>query len=341
MDYKIILIGVLSFISLLFIILTIIFISKNKKKQQKITEIINNKFNELENIYKQKEEELERGLAERYNNSINNYNLQIEAKHKEFKQLDETLEATRKSALTQCEDYKAAEMARVESEITTHRIIKARELDEDLKRKKEDRQKKFDEFVENIISKEEQIKNEYEEIVQILEDFRKRREVVNSQILREKEAQENTDFYRICISDEDKNDLQLIKEIESRFNNKEVLHKAAYDCYIKRPAQEMIKRVTEGNKISGIYCITYIPTGEMYIGRSTDIANRWGEHTKAAFSLGSIAHSSLHTKMARDGIWNFTFQILEKVDKEKLNEREKYWINVYGSTVMLNQKQGG
>ena len=48
MDYKIILIGVLSFISLLFIILTIIFISKNKKKQQKITEIINNKFNELE-----------------------------------------------------------------------------------------------------------------------------------------------------------------------------------------------------------------------------------------------------------------------------------------------------
>jgi ABC-type dipeptide/oligopeptide/nickel transport system permease component len=75
MDYKIILIGVLSFISLLFIILTIIFISKNKKKQQKITEIINNKFNELENIYKQKEEELERSLAERYNNSINNYNL--------------------------------------------------------------------------------------------------------------------------------------------------------------------------------------------------------------------------------------------------------------------------
>ena len=125
--------------------------------------------------------------------------------------------------------------------------------------------------------------------------------------MREKEAQENTDFYRICISDEDKNDLNLIKEIENRFNNKEVLHKAAYDCYIRRPAQEMIKRVIQGDKVSGIYCITYIPTGEIYIGRSTDIANRWVEHTKSAFSLGSIAHSSLHTKMARDGIWNFTF----------------------------------
>jgi len=66
MDYKIILIGVLSLISLLFIILTIIFIVKNKKKQQKITEIINNKFNELENVYRKKEEDLERSLAEKY-----------------------------------------------------------------------------------------------------------------------------------------------------------------------------------------------------------------------------------------------------------------------------------
>jgi len=66
MDYKIILIGVLSLISLLFIILTIIFVVKNKKKQQKITEIINNKFDELENVYRKKEEDLERSLAEKY-----------------------------------------------------------------------------------------------------------------------------------------------------------------------------------------------------------------------------------------------------------------------------------
>lgn len=341
MDYKIILIGVLSLISLLFIILFIISKIKNKKIKQKINDVVENKIEEINKIYKQKEEILERNFNDRRAKLNETFNLETEQKHKEFEQLTKTLNATRESILAQCEDYKTTEMARADSEIMTHRVIKVRELDDELKKKKEDRQKKFDEFVENIISKEEQIKGEYEEIVQILEDFRKRREVVNSQILREKEAQENTDFYRICVTDEDKNDLQLIKEIESRFNNKEVLHKAAYDCYIKRPAQEMIKRVTEGNKISGIYCITYIPTGEMYIGRSTDIANRWGEHTKAAFSLGSIAHSSLHTKMARDGIWNFTFQILEKVDKEKLNEREKYWINVYGSTIMLNQKQGG
>lgn len=341
MDYKIILIAVLFIISFLFITLFIISKIKNKKIKQKINDVVENKIEEINKIYKQKEEILERNFNDKRAKLNETFNLETEQKHKEFEQLTKTLNATRESMLAQCEDYKISEMAKVDTEIMTHRVIKVRELEDELKKKKEQKENNFKQFCDEIDSKKEEIGKEFEEIMELLEDFRKRREVVNSQILREKEAQENTDFYRICVSDEDKNDLQLIKEIESRFNNKEVLHKAAYDCYIKRPAQEMIKRVIQGEKISGIYCITYIPTGEMYIGRSTDIGNRWGEHTKAAFSLGSIAHSSLHTKMARDGIWNFTFQILEKVDKDKLNEREKYWINIYGSTVMLNQKQGG
>lgn len=197
------------------------------------------------------------------------------------------------------------------------------------------------ENIEKTFSRVAEARSEYEEILKILEDFRARREVVNSQILREKELQEEKDFFRICVEEEDKTDLYLIKEIEGRFNNKEVLHKAAYDCYIKRPTQEMIKRVLKGRKVSGIYCITYMPTGELYIGRSTDIGSRWSEHTKSAYNIGSIAHSSLHTKMARDGIWNFQFQILEEVPKDKLNEREKYWIDVYGAQNLLNQKAGG
>lgn len=103
----------------------------------------------------------------------------------------------------------------------------------------------------------------------------------------------------------------------------------------------MVKRIVKEDKVSGIYCITYLPTGEMYIGRSVDIGNRWIEHIKSSFGLGSIASSSLHTKMARDGLQNFGFQILEKVPKDKLNEREKYWIEIYGSQSLLNQKAGG
>ncbi len=103
----------------------------------------------------------------------------------------------------------------------------------------------------------------------------------------------------------------------------------------------MEKRVLGSKKPSGIYIITYIPTGEIYIGKSVDISNRWQEHVKSAFDLGSIAHSSLHVKMAEKGVWNFTFQVLEEVSKDKLGEREKYWINLYGAQSLLNQKAGG
>jgi hypothetical protein len=41
------------------------------------------------------------------------------------------------------------------------------------------------------------------------------------------------------------------------------------------------------------------------------------------------------------GIWNFTFEIVEEVPREKLTEREKYYINFYESDIYgLNQKNG-
>ena len=45
--------------------------------------------------------------------------------------------------------------------------------------------------------------------------------------------------------------------------------------------------------------------------------------------------------MEKDGIDNFTFELLEKVEKSKLSEREKYWINFYKSKDYgLNEKNG-
>lgn len=33
--------------------------------------------------------------------------------------------------------------------------------------------------------------------------------------------------------------------------------------------------------------------------------------------------------MGREGVDKFSFEVLEKVEKDKLNEREKYWIDFY------------
>lgn len=35
--------------------------------------------------------------------------------------------------------------------------------------------------------------------------------------------------------------------------------------------------------------------------------------------------------MQEYGIWNFSWELLEKCDKDKLNERERYYIELYMS----------
>jgi hypothetical protein len=44
--------------------------------------------------------------------------------------------------------------------------------------------------------------------------------------------------------------------------------------------------------------------------------------------------------MARDGLWNYTFEILEEVDKDHLSSRESYYIDLYGTKTQLNMKAG-
>jgi group I intron endonuclease len=93
----------------------------------------------------------------------------------------------------------------------------------------------------------------------------------------------------------------------------------------------MIKRITDGRKISGIYKITNKETGEAYIGKTTDISTRWQNHCKTAIGLEAAARATLHNRLAQDGLWNYTFEIIEEVDKENLSSREAFYIDLYGT----------
>lgn len=197
--------------------------------------------------------------------------------------------------------------------------------------------------MKNTVDVQNQIlTKDIEEVQQELEKYQAMRAAINENIMRERQLQEQSEFYTINLSDAEIADLLMIKELSPRFNNRELLNKIIYESYIKRPLQEMIKRVLGGRSPSGIYKITRKSTGEIYIGRAVSVDKRWTEHAKMAFSIGSIAHSTLHTLMEKDGIWNYTFELLEEVPKEQLNEREKYYIDFYDSKNFgLNQKNGG
>lgn len=337
------------FILLILLIILYICNYRNLRKERKEKEeIIDNKNLEFNNYWEERNNKLEEEynhnkeiLEKEYTLNVNRLNEQLASIYQSNIDRRAELETQLKNEIAQKE---TKEKINLQNKIKYLQSQEELNLQKELNLARELNYKEIEELVEKKKQYEDaaaEAADEYCDILNVLDDFRARREVVNQQVLREKQLQENTDFYRICLSENDIEDLQVIKDIEHKFNNKEVLRKAAFDCYVRRPLSEMEKRVLGNKKPSGIYIITYIPTGEIYIGRSTDISNRWVEHVKSAFNLGTIAHSSLHTKMEEKGIWNFTFQILEEVPKEKLSEREKYWINVYGATSLLNQKQGG
>lgn len=174
-----------------------------------------------------------------------------------------------------------------------------------------------------------------------LADYKKKQDAVNEAILRQRELDEKQDFYRVCLSEFTIEDISLLQEIRQKLHTSESLNKLIYDVYVSKAVQEMVKRVLQGGAPSGIYKITRIKTGEIYIGKSTNVKDRWQQHCKTVFGVGTIAHSILHTTMQKDGLQNFTFELVEEVPKDKLTEREKYWITFYGSKEYgLNERNG-
>lgn len=174
-----------------------------------------------------------------------------------------------------------------------------------------------------------------------VDEFKEKRDAINQDILRARALEEKEDFYRVQLDEVSKRDIAVINSIKTSLSKIDLLDKLVYDIYVKKSVDEMIKRVLEGRAPCGIYKITRLKTKEIYIGQSTDIKARWQQHAKSAFHCGTISHSILHTTIERDGIDNFTWELLEEVPKDKLRERERYWIEWYDSkSYGLNEKIG-
>lgn len=214
-------------------------------------------------------------------------------------------------------------------------------IDESYRKALEEKYKNLEENAQQEFqAKQRSYNNELSYLRRELEDFRSRRDAINEAIRRERELSEKEDFYKIQLTQNDIEDIKLLDSMTDRLCHKEVLPKVIWESIVRRPTNEMIKRVV-GQKIGGIYKITYIPTGEAYIGRTVNFKDRWQAHIQTALGMEKVASSTLHTHMARNGIWNYNFEILEEVPKDKQSEREKFYIDLYGTKKQLNIKAGG
>ena len=226
--------------------------------------------------------------------------------------------------------YESDQKARIDQRMETY-----------AEERKKEAQRQCEEFMVQLQTQAAKMTEQIQVLSNEIEDYTAKQAAINEAILRQRAIDEQQDFYRVCLAPETANDVSVLNIARQNLKKPEIIDKIIYDNYIAKPVLEMIKRVLQNTTCSGIYKITCLKTGEIYIGKSTDIKSRWQQHCKSAFNCGTIAHSLLHTKMKQHGIEQFTFEVVEQVPKDQLSEREKFYINFYQTKETgLNERNG-
>lgn len=305
------------------------YIEQRKREIQKQIEENENRIKELENAI------FEKGREIQYLQNTKEF--QLNQYQERIKQANSTLE----TALKQHESIVARDKESIDETLQEYYYRNLSDYQDQLKEafdvQKEVIAREVDDVHMQVAVAQETLDNLLAEI----QDYQEKRKVINEEILRQRAINEQQDFYRINLDKNSIDDIEVLNSIRKNLHKHDSLDKLIYDTYVAKPVQEMVKRVLKGEAPSGIYKITRLKTGEIYVGKSTDVKTRWINHVKTAFGCGTIAHSILHTTMQKDGVENFTFELLEEVPKDKLTEREKYYIQFYDSKKYgLNERIG-
>jgi group I intron endonuclease len=102
-----------------------------------------------------------------------------------------------------------------------------------------------------------------------------------------------------------------------------------WSTYFQKSMTALCNNVLGTNTICGIYKITNQNNDMCYIGQSVDISTRWKNHAKCGLGIDTPAGNKLYKAMQEEGIWNFSWELLEKCPREELNKKENYYIELY------------
>ena len=159
--------------------------------------------------------------------------------------------------------------------------------------------------------------------------------------LREQQKKDKINFYKLSINDADLADVKMLENLKASFHKPVVLSKLIWTQYFQKQMTELCDRVLGKKTICGIYKITNLNSEQCYIGQSVDISKRWKDHCKCGLGIEASATNKLYNNMQKNGVWNFSFELLEECSRNLLNEKERFWIEMYQSDKFgLNTTKG-
>ena len=201
----------------------------------------------------------------------------------------------------------------------------------ELEQKYDEAESKYNQRINKLHIQESEVQNQIKDAESHFEDLKNQINAATEAQLREREKEEKLDFYKLYVSPIDLEDIEKLNSIKLMLHNPVILSKLIWSTYFQKQTTEMCNRILGKEKVCGIYKITNLKTKQCYVGQSVDVAQRWKDHCKCGLGIEASATNKLYNSMQKDGVWNFSFELLEECPREKLNEAEKRWIEIYRS----------
>ena len=206
---------------------------------------------------------------------------------------------------------------------------------ETLEHSYQEKEKEHDDAVDAMkwayIKEQENLMAETDNIKKDLDTLRNTRAAAQEALLKEKQIKEQLDFYCLHISPEEQDDILTLERVKTKLHQPRILCMLIWSTYFQKQMTSLCNNIIGINKISGIYKITNQKTNECYIGQAVDIATRWKNHAKYGLGIDTPQNNKLYKAIQEDGLWNFSWELLEKCPKEQLDEKEQFYINLYQS----------
>lgn len=201
--------------------------------------------------------------------------------------------------------------------------------------KYEEKAAEFDELSlrldEAYAEKQAKILAEIDNISNELEKIRLTRKSLIEAQIKEKEIQENKNFYCIIPTENDKDDIRRLERVKKDLHNPRILSMLIWQTFFQKAMTSLCNNVLGTTTVTGIYKITNLNNNMCYIGQAVDVAARWKDHAKCGLGIDTPQGNKLYAAMIEEGIWNFSWELLEKCDRKLLDEKEKYYIGIYQS----------
>lgn len=164
-----------------------------------------------------------------------------------------------------------------------------------------------------------------------LQKLKDTRKAAHQALLKEQEVKENKENYCLIPSPLELQDIYALQHVKRGLHKPRILSMLIWQTYFQPIAKEKFPIILQDKTKIGIYKITNLKTDECYIGQSVDVYKRFCDHCKAGLGIDTPAGNKLYKAMQEYGLQNFSFELLCECPKQELDEKERYFIQLYQS----------